>query len=78
MNETSEQVNKKVIKIITDDLKLLNIADDVDKLHHVGKIKQRNWKKTQDIIVRFKSHASRYLVYNERKKDNKKISLTCS
>ena len=51
-----------------DDLKLLNIVDDVDKLHRVGKIKQRNGKKMKDIIVKLKSHTLRYLVYNERKK----------
>ena len=34
-NETNEQVNKKVIKIIMDIMKLPNIVDDVDKLHCV-------------------------------------------
>ena len=67
-NESNEQINKKVVKIIKDELNLPNVVDDVDKLHRVGKIKQRNGRKTQDIIIKFKTHTSRYSVYNERKK----------
>ena len=65
----NEQINKKVVKIIKDELNLPNVVDDVDKLHCMGKIKQRNGKKTQDIIIKFKTHTSRYSIYNERKKD---------
>ena len=54
--ESNEQINKKVVKIIKDELNLPNVVDDVDKLHRVGKIKQRNGKKTQDIIIKFKTY----------------------
>ena len=38
-NESNEQINKKVVKIIKDELNLPNVVDDVDKLHRVGKTK---------------------------------------
>ena len=55
-NESDDQINKKVVKIIKDELNLPNVVDDVDKLHRVGKIKQRNGEKTQDIIIKSKTH----------------------
>ena len=66
--ETNEQVSIKMMKMIKIDVKLPDVVDEVDKLHRVGRIKQLNGKKTQDIIIKFKSHAARYSVYNERKK----------
>lgn len=66
--ETHDQINKKLIKVIKEDLNLPDVVNEVDKLHRVGKIKHLNGKKTQDVIIKFKSHAARYSVYNERKK----------
>ena len=39
----------------------------MDKAHRLGKIKEQNGKKHQDIIVRFKSHSARYKLYSKRK-----------
>lgn len=59
--ETNEDVKKIVKKAIKDDLKLPDtILEDVDKFHRNGIIKQNGGIKTQNVIVRFKSHSSRY------------------
>ena len=52
-----------------------DVLNDFDKAHRVGKIKEINGSKQQDIIVRFKSHSARYKVFNHRKtlKHYKKI-----
>ena len=51
-------------KVITQDLQL----SEIDKLHHVGKVKEKYGKKCQDVIVRFKSHSARCDVMKARKK----------
>ena len=66
--ETNEDVTKIVNKIIAKDLQLPNVVNSIDKLHRVGKPKEQNGKKDQDVIVRFKSHSARYSVFNARKK----------
>ena len=73
--ETLEDVKKNVHNIITKDLGLPKMVSKIDKLHRVGIIKEKDGKKMQNVIVRFKSHFARYAVYNERKKaKNIKIS----
>ena len=52
--ETNEQVSIKMMKMIKVDMKLLDVVDKVDKHHRVGRIKQLNGKKTQDIIIKGK------------------------
>lgn len=68
--QTQEGDEKFVKTLFTKELKLPNVYDDVDKLHRIGRPRSGDGenKKTQDIIVRFKSHAARYKVYDERKK----------
>ena len=73
--ESNEDVEKNIHKILKDDLKLPEAIQNIDKLHRVGKVKEKNGKKIQDVIIRFKTHRTRYAVYNERKKaKNVKIS----
>ena len=73
-NESVELVEEKVREIISKELQLPNIVAEIDKAHRVGKINIQNNKKSQNIIVRFKSHSARYSVYNKRKLlKNKKI-----
>ena len=57
-----------MIKLIEKDLSLPHLVNEADKLHRVGNVKEMNGKKSQDIIIKFKSHAVRYAVFNERKK----------
>ena len=66
--ESNEDVEKDIHKMLRNDLKLPAMINEIDKLHRVGKVKERNGKKVQDVIIRFKSHYARYKVYNERKK----------
>ena len=65
--ETNEDVEKVVTDIIKNDLKLPNEINNIDKLHRIGKVKMRNGKKNQDVIVRFKTHALRYNVFTASK-----------
>ena len=54
---------------------------DFDKTHRIGPVLDTPHGKRQDVIVRFKSHATRYQVYHRRKelKDkNKDIRITPS
>ena len=66
--ETSEDVTKVVHKIISKDMGLPNLVPSIDKLHRQGKILEKNGKKNQNIIVRFKSHFARYSILKEKKK----------
>ena len=66
--EKNEQLHQKVKDVIKNDLNLSSEADDIDKLHRVGKVKENNGKKHQNIIVRFRSHSSRYSVFSQKKK----------
>ena len=60
--------------IISKDLKCAAEAKDIDKTHRVGRVRNlNNGKKVQNIVVRFRSHRSRYNVYF--KKDQLKNGL---
>ena len=68
-NESLEQLNNNVDKVIKEELKLLQVINAFDKLHRIGRVKESNGKKTQNIIIKFKSHSLCYAVYTERKND---------
>ena len=55
-------------EMVEKQLKLPNAANDIDKLHRIGKKKQYEGKTYQNVIVRFRSHRSRYAAYKERQK----------
>ena len=67
-HESQEEVTNKINEIIQRDLNLPEVIPEIDKLHRVGKVRERNGKQTQDIIVRFRTHAARYQVYDNRKR----------
>lgn len=73
--EHNDEVEHKICSMIKEEMGIPDVLQDFDKAHRVGKIKEVNGKKQQDIIVRFKSHAARYKVFNNRKtlKNFKKI-----
>ena len=71
-NETNESITKNVHKMISKDLESPSLVTSIDKLHRFGKIKEKNGKKSQNVIIRFKSHYARYSVYNARKHKEKK------
>ena len=62
---------KKMIKLIGKDLNLPHLVNEIDKLHRVGNVREMNGKKSMDIIIKFKSHAARYDVFNEKDKGYK-------
>ena len=66
--EDDNQLENKVKEIISTTLQLPAAAADIDKLHRTGKKKDHEGKKYQNIIVRFRSHSSRYSVYKARKR----------
>ena len=66
-NENNGQLHQKVTNIIKNDLNLPSEAGDIDKLHRIGKVKEKNGKKLQNVIVRSRSHASRYSVFSQKK-----------
>ena len=73
-SETNEDIKVIVQRVIKDELQLPDtILDDVDKFHRNGHIKKTNNKQKQNIIVRFKSHSSRYACLLKKKsiKSNK-------
>ena len=67
-NETLNALTSTVTKVIGEEINLPNAVDDIDKFHRVGRVKTVGGKKHQDIIIRFKTHRSRYAVYQDRKK----------
>ena len=65
----SQKDDKKLVQnLLQKELKVPKALVEVDKLHRMGRTRTNAGKKTQDIIVRFKSHAARYDVYEARKK----------
>ena len=66
-SENIEDVTEKVHEILSKDLNLPNVVNQIDKLHRIGKTREKNGKKTQDIIIRFTSHRARYQLYGKRK-----------
>ena len=72
--EKPEEIQEMVNNIISKDMKCATEAKDIDKTHRVGRVRTLdNGKKAQNIVVRFRSHKSRYNVYF--KKDNLKNGL---
>ena len=70
VSETETQVEEKVRTMIAKDLQLddnttKDIITDIDKAHRIGK---RNDNNQQAVIVRFKSHSKRTIVYRQRPK----------
>ena len=61
-NEKPEDLKKK-IQAIMDECESSTTFDEVDKLHRNGKREG----KTQDVIVRFKSHSAKETFYKKRK-----------
>ena len=74
--ETQRDVEEIVKKVIKGDLEMPDsILNDIDKFHRNGYIKNQRGKRTQNIIVRFKSHSSRYAcLIKKKQKKYKKIS----
>ena len=66
-NHSQASDNNFIRNLLQNDLKLSHAYEDIDKLHRIGKIREKNGKQNQDIIIRFRSHLSRYDVYNNRK-----------
>ena len=66
--ETQNQLTQKVENFIKKDLKMESAVRDIDKLHRTGKVKTSNGKKSQNVIIKFKSHATRYAVLQQKKK----------
>ena len=67
-NEEPAAIERKVKEIVEKELKLPHASNDIDKLHRIGKKKEYEGKTYQHVIVRFRSHRSRYAAYKERKK----------
>ena len=67
-NETNDQLTEKVSTLIKDELNLPSAVKDIDKLHRIGPVKEKNGKKHQNVIIRFRSHKTRYNVFREKKK----------
>ena len=72
--QRKKTIKMLTIEIISKDLNLPNVIPDVDKQYHIREVKESNGKKSQGIMVKFKSHSTRYLVYKERKKIKKKLT----
>ena len=75
-NETQEHVEQKVDQIIGS-LNVPNATQDIDKTHRIGRVKidEKNNKKYQNIVVRFRSHRTRYAVYTKRKDLQNNVKL---
>ena len=64
----NEAKDKELVKnVLEKELKIANCLSTIDKMHRVGKVRTRDGKQNQDIIVRFKTHHSRYTVMRNRK-----------
>lgn len=73
--ESPEEVKKIVLKTLKDDLQMNNeVISDIDKFHRTGYVKNNKGKKQQNIIVRFKSHCSRYACMEKKKRSNTKLA----
>ena len=73
--ESSKDVKSKVEAMVSKEMKMPDIISEIDKAHRIGKVVNKDGKKLQNIIVRFKSHSARYVIFNNRKLiKNKKIS----
>ena len=80
-NETNEDLIEKVKQAVCIDNSMKSdINRDFDKTHRIGPVIKTDSGPKQDVIVRFKSHSTRYKVYNKRKdiKEKKKVRITPS
>ena len=80
-NETNDQLIEKVKQVVCVDNNMkADINRDFDKTHRIGPVINTESGPKQDVIVRFKSHSTRYKVYHKRKdiKEKKKVRITPS
>ena len=79
-DETNDQLKQCVEDIVAGDLGFKEqFKVDFDKTHRIGPVLDTPKGKRQDVIVRFKSHSTRYDVYHKRKSlKNKSIRITPS
>ena len=80
-NETNDQLIEKVKQVVCVDNNMkADINRDFDKTHRIGPVTNTDSGPKQDVIVRFKSHSTRYKVYHKRKdiKEKKKVRITPS
>ena len=78
---SDKNLENNVLKILSNDLELKeSVVQDFDKTHRVGPMyKDRRGEQQQNVIVRFKSHSSRYTTYLKRKScKNKSLRFTAS
>ena len=75
-----EQYGRRAsLHVIKNDLEHPNGALDFDKTYRICPIYETTHGKTQDVIIRLKSHSACYAIYNKRKTyKNKKICITPS
>ena len=67
-NNNTEAKDKELVKkVLENELNLAGSVSTIDKMHRIGKIRNRDGKRNQDIIIRFKTHHSRYTVMRNRK-----------
>ena len=71
-NESSSEIERKVRKTLAESGLSHGVVNNIDKLHPIGEIRGNK----QKIIIRFKSHSSRYNLYRNKKKlpSNIKVS----
>ena len=76
--ETSDEVRRKVAKLISDsDIEVP--VSSIDRAHRIGKVtKNKSDQNIQHIIVRFSTFSDRTLVYRGRKKIKEKNKLGIS
>lgn len=75
-DESQEDLKEIVFGVLKDEMNLDdNIIKDIDKFHRSGFVKKYNDSKKQNIIIRFKSHKSRYSCL-EKKKNAKSGTLS--
>ena len=60
--ETNADVENKVHDIMKNEIKLPEIVNSIDKLHRTGKVKEKNGKKMQDVIIRLNASCKVYSV----------------
>ena len=75
-NETQKQVEEKVVKIVEKSLKSPALVRDIDKMHRIGRVKKEKGKNVQNIVVRFRTHQSRYELYGKRKELQNGIKMS--
>ena len=78
-SETNEDL-KQSVKTVVGELGMKEQFNrDFDKTHRIGPVLDTPQGKRQDVIVRFKSHSTRYEVYRKRKElKNKSVRITPS